>query len=106
MGLCHAWRARLLLYAEAVFFDHRIGQHFTSDLVHLGFGGCLIQAGIKRQNEVFALPDGRYAGQGKTAQGVCNGLALGVQDGGFQRNVDMRLHLLDYSGRGRSARGQ
>lgn len=73
-------------------FDDGIGEDFAGDALDFGAGGVWSEGVIEGEEEVFALADGGYALVVHAGEGVADGLALGVEDGGLERDVDMCLH--------------
>ena len=80
---------------KLLFFDPRIS---SSEIIscntchNLGTGGVGGLAFGQGEGEVLALADGGDASEADFAQCVLDGLALGVQDGCLQRDIDMCLH--------------
>jgi hypothetical protein len=82
----------LFLYAVCEFFDNGIGEDFAGNALNLRPRGLLIEIICKRQSEILALADSRDVCESDLSKCVVDGLALRIEDGSLQRNVDMRLH--------------
>jgi hypothetical protein len=85
-------RTRLIQKFDPILFDHRIGEDVAGDGVDVFLGllaGC---ACIERDLEVFALAHAGDAAIAEARERGLDGLALGVEDGGFQRDVDASFH--------------
>jgi hypothetical protein len=65
---------------EAKFFDHRIGQYFTSDASNLGFGFGSIQAASQREFEVLPLAHLFQSLVAHFLKSTLDGFALGIQN--------------------------
>ena len=82
--------------AEGVFLDDGVDEDLAGDAVEFGLGGGLVGV-VEREEEVLALADVGDAGVVHAAQSVGDGLALRIEDGTLQRDVDMGFHLrIDY----------
>ena len=74
---------QLFLNAVCKFLDNRVGQHIAGDSLHGSAGHLMAQAICKRKREILALPHCAHFGVAHLAQGILDGLALGIQDRGF-----------------------
>lgn len=82
------------LEAEGKFLDHRVGEDFASNALHLGLLVRCRKAIFKRQQEIFSLPDIGNAFVGHAAKCIGDGFALGIEHRSFQCDVDMCLHCV------------
>ena len=82
----------LFLNAVCKFFDDGVGKNLAGDALDLVAGGFGGQPIGERQGEIFALSDRGYIRVADFAQGILDGLALGVQDRCLERDIDMCLH--------------
>ena len=82
----------LFLNAVRIFFDDGVGEDLAGDALDLVAGGFRGEPVGERKGEVFALADGGYVRVADFAQGILDGLALGVQDLCLERDIDMCLH--------------
>jgi len=82
----------LFLNAVRKFFDDGVGEDLAGDAFDLVAGGFGSEPIGEGKREVFALADGGYVRIADFAQGVVDGLALGVQDRCLERDIDMCLH--------------
>ena len=82
----------LFLYAVCVLFDDGVGEDFFGDALDLGAGGLGGEAVGEGEGEVLALAHRGDLGKADLAQGVLDGLALGIQDRCLQRDIDMCRH--------------
>jgi len=89
--LKNRWR-RLLLDGIAEFLDHRIGEYLAGDSGNLGLGPGSVQAAIERELEELALADVVHTLVAHLAERALDGLALGIEHGLLQRDVNVSLH--------------
>jgi hypothetical protein len=82
----------LLLDPVGELFDDGVAEDVASDAFDFGIGGVGGKGAVEGEEEVFALADIGYALIVHAGEGVADGLALGVEDGGLERDVDMCLH--------------
>jgi hypothetical protein len=78
--------------AKGEFFDDWIGEDFASDALDLipGIGG--FKTLVECEEKVFALADIIDATIFHAPESIGDGLALGIEDGSFQSDIDMGLH--------------
>jgi hypothetical protein len=73
-------------------FDDRIGENVGGDALNLGLG-CIGREGIfEGKNEVFALTNVGDCGMVQAAEGVGDGLPLGIEHRALECDVDVGLH--------------
>jgi hypothetical protein len=77
---------------EAEFFDDGIGEDVFGDALDLDFGFVAGEA-VEIQDEKFALADILNLRVALRGEGALDGLALGIEDGGFQHDPDMCFHF-------------
>jgi hypothetical protein len=84
--------ARLVEDFEAEFFDDGIGEDIFRDTLDLGFGFIAGHA-VEIQDEEFSLAD--ILDRGVALRGECalDGLALGIEDRGFEHDPDVCFHF-------------
>jgi len=81
-----------------VLFNHRVDQNFARNAFHFRLRFGQRQRITQRDLEVLSLSNLFNTLILHLAQSAVNGLALRVQDGGAERNVDVCLHPPDYTG--------
>lgn len=84
--------SELFLYAVCVLFDYGVGENLPRDAVDLGLRHFGSEPIVQSQREILALPHGGDFAVSDLAQGVLDGLALGIQDRCLEGDVDMGLH--------------
>lgn len=84
-------RLVLLEEFEAEFFDDGVGEDVAGDLFDFFAGGVFGEA-VEVEDEEFALADGLDFGVSEGREGVLDGLALRVEDGGFGHDPDVSFH--------------
>src|SRR5258705_816106 len=83
---------------DAIIFDYRIREHVARDPIHLLGRLFARSAGSVLDVEEFSLPHSGDGGMSQAVERAPNGLALRVEHGGLEGNVDASLHyptLLD-----------
>ena len=92
------WRATASVFMSLVFdakselLDHRICENFTRnsfDLVACDGGFDVV---LKGEEKVLTLTDIVDTAVFHAAEGIGYGLALCIEDGSFERDIDMGLH--------------
>ena len=80
--------------AEGELFDDRVGEDLAGDALDLGLGmgGITGEGVVEGELEVLALADVGDAVVLHAAERAGDGLALSVEHGPLQRDVNMRLH--------------
>ena len=80
---------------EAVgeLFDDGVGEDFAGDALDFGGGGFFVgEGGVEGEEEVLALADVGYAGVVHAAERLGDGLALGVEDGTLEGDINVGIH--------------
>ena len=77
---------------ESKVFNYRVCEDFAGDALDFGVGGVGREAIFKSQKEIFALADVFHACVLHAAEGIGDGLALGVEDCSLESDIDMSLH--------------
>src|ERR1700722_19762910 len=70
----------LFLYAVCEFFDHRVGQNLAGNALNLRFRGFRAQSIRQRKREILALAHRSDVSEPDLAEGIVDGLALGVKN--------------------------
>jgi hypothetical protein len=78
--------------AEGELFDDGVGENLGGDAFDLVPRSCWLQTVFEGEEKVFALADVVDAFVLHAAEGVGDGLTLGVEDRSFECYVDMSLH--------------
>lgn len=78
---------------DAVILDHGIGQKFLASCFREG-AGALRRVSFKRHFDEFADADVFDAGEAKGGECMLNGLALGVENAGLERDVNLSFQSL------------
>ena len=73
-------------------FYHRVGQNFTRNFFHFGFGISFRNAGVQRNFEIFALANLLEARVPDFTEGSVDGFALRIENAFFEGNVDLSFH--------------
>jgi hypothetical protein len=73
-------RISLFLNAVCEFFDNRVGEDFFGDALDIGLGLVGSEAVGEGKGEILALTDCVDAAKADLAEGVLDGLTLGVED--------------------------
>jgi hypothetical protein len=82
---------------DSVFFDHRIREHFVCNRFNILPRLFAVNHAGQSDIEKLALTHVYDALIAKSVERGAHGLALRIQDGGFQRNKDAGCHgTLDY----------
>jgi len=84
--------------AEGELFDDRVGEDLAGDALdlELGRGGTGCERVLEGEEEVLSLADIGDPVQAHAAERSGDGLALGIEDGALQRDIDMGFHGSDY----------
>src|SRR5271157_1994195 len=88
--------ATLIHDLEAVFLDHRIGEHFLGNALQLLLRLVAAPA-IQIENEEFSLAHVGNLRVTQAGKSVLNGLTLRVQNSAFRHNPDVSFHGHQYS---------
>ena len=78
--------------AKGELFDDWVGEDFAGDALDLGDCSVVGEAILEGQEEVFALADICDAAIVHPAERVGYCLALGIEHGSFESDIDMSLH--------------
>ena len=81
-------------YAEGELFDDGVGEDLAGDAFHfeLGLGWIAGERVVEGELEVLSLAHVGDAVVLHAAEGSSDGLALGIENGPLQSDVNMRLH--------------
>src|SRR5688500_6921809 len=83
---------RLSQQLDAVVLDHRVRQQLVGGILEGRFDPRPVGV-LDFDVEHLALADARYASDAERLQRALDRLALRVENAGFQRNGDARLHF-------------
>src|SRR4051795_6855919 len=94
---CHStqnlgYLKNLLLDRVLEFLDHRIAEYFFRHALDFGLRSGLIESAIQRDLKVLALPDLAHALVTHLVERAMDGLALRIEDGLLQRDVNVGFH--------------
>ena len=84
-------RVSIARHLDPIILDHRIGEQLFRRGLERGFRAGAIGA-FDFDVEDFALADAGDTADAERLQGALNGLALRIEDAGFQRDGDARFH--------------
>ena len=82
----------LRFQAVGVLLDDWVDEDFAGDAVNL-YGGLLLREVLQGEEEVLALANVLDALVFHATERVCDGLALGVEDGAFEGDEDVGFHV-------------
>ena len=85
-------RGASALEAEGELFDDGVGEDLGGDAFDLLAGGGGVEAVGQREQKVLTLADVGDASVGHAAESVGDRLALCIEHGGFECDIDMSLH--------------
>ena len=92
---CDEWGTQAIrglgLEGEGVLLNDGVDEDLAGDAVDLS-AGVFTQGGVEREDEILPLAHIFNAGILHATKRAGDGLALGVENGALQRDIDMGLH--------------
>ena len=90
-------KKRLGFKPEGELFDDGVGEDLARDPVHFEFGCFRCERVVEGEQEVLSLADVGDAFVFHATEGSGDGLALSIEYGAFQSDINVGLHGTDYS---------
>src|SRR5262245_22574950 len=89
-------RATRSFHVDPIVLDQGVGEELVGGLLQRGLG-LLAAAPLDLDVEHLALAHARHAGDPKRFERTLDGLALGIEDTGFERDGNARFHAIPSS---------